>query len=155
MLTPLFFVARLAAISDAALPPQYAVDHPSCRNADFEIRLQIENVAKSAGLMVAELYPDKEDGFLSGRTRLAIARFAARAPETVFCLAAPGPGVYALSVYQDENANTEFDRSIFGLPKEPWGISNNPQVGLKGPRFTDALFVVGETGADISIRLRN
>jgi len=145
----------LAANLNSAKINAQVIDHPSCSNANFEIRLQIENVPKSAGLIVAELYPDKEDGFLSGRTRVAIARYAARAPKTSFCLEAPGPGEYALSIYQDMNANTDFDRTFLGLPKEPWGLSNNPHVSLKGPRLKDALFTVGEQGTDLDIRLRN
>lgn len=105
--------------------------------------------------MVAELYPDDKDGFLSGKTRLAIVRYAAVAPETFFCLKAPGSGKYAVSVYQDVNANTDFDRSFLGLPAEPWGLSNNPHVGLRGPKLKNALFTVDRSGADIHILLRH
>lgn len=128
--------------------------HPSCRNAEYEIRLKIEDVRKSVGLIVAELYPDDPVGFLSGGTRLAISRVAAMAPETAFCLQAPRPGRYGVSVYQDENANTEFDRSFLGLPAEPWGLSNNPRVGLKGPRIEESLFTVHAAGADVTISLK-
>jgi uncharacterized protein (DUF2141 family) len=155
MAARLLLFIGLAVIADAEQLMARSNDHPTCHGAQFEIRLQIENVAQSAGMMVAELYPDKEEGFLSGGTRVAIARVAARAPQTAFCLTAPGPGDYAVSAYQDENANTDFDRTFLGLPKEPWGISNNPHVGLSGPRLKDSLFEVDANGADLNIRLRH
>ncbi len=162
----LAFVLGLAIIQPAGSVPDQAPpsrstglshreSHPSCRNAEYEIRLTIKNVRKSVGLIVAELYPDDPVGFLSGETRLAISRFAALAPETELCLQPPGPGHYAVSVYQDENANTDFDRTFLGLPAEPWGLSNNPRVGLKGPRIEESLFTVNEAGADVTISLRH
>lgn len=132
-----------------------SIDHPSCTGGDHEIRVHVENVKISAGLLVAELYPNMEEGFLSGASRLSIVRFAGRAPLTEFCIYAPEPGEYALSVYQDENANTDFDRNFLGLPKEPWGLSNNPRVTLKGPHLKDALFDIADGGVDMRIRLRN
>jgi uncharacterized protein (DUF2141 family) len=128
-------------------------DHVSCRGRPFEIRVVIKGVKKSVGLIVAELYPNKEDGFLRGRGRIEQVRFAAKAPATKFCLAAPDAGEYAIAVYQDENANTDFDKGALGLPAEPWGLSNNPKVRFGPPPIEKTLFPVDASGATAEIKL--
>jgi uncharacterized protein (DUF2141 family) len=127
--------------------------HVSCSNRPYEIDVTVTGVTRSVGLVTAELYPDVRDVFLRGPGRIEIARYAAKAPETRFCLHAPGRGRYAVSVYHDENANTDFDRRIFGLPAEPWGLSNNPPVRLRKPDLEDSLFPVDGNGAKITIKL--
>ncbi|MEM6841302.1 MAG: DUF2141 domain-containing protein [Bacteroidota bacterium] len=37
-------------------------------------------------------------------------------------------GKYAVSIYQDLNANGELDRNFLGIPKEPVGFGNNHKV---------------------------
>lgn len=136
-----------------AIAGEKEVEHISCTSGDYEIRIIVTGLKKSAGLIVAELYPNKQEGFLSGRTRLQIVRFAAKAPNTKFCLQAPGSGRYAISVYQDVNANTDFDRGVLGIPVEPWGLSNNPRVGFGLPPIEKTLFPVDSSGADVQISL--
>ncbi|MEX0297948.1 MAG: DUF2141 domain-containing protein [Kordiimonas sp.] len=41
-------------------------------------------------------------------------------------------GEYAIAVYHDVNGNEEMDRNFIGLPKEPYGFSNNAR-GSFGP----------------------
>lgn len=50
---------------------------------------------------------------------------------------------YAVSAFLDENGNGRLDRNAFGLPKEPWGVSNNARPALRAPRFSEARFSVG------------
>lgn len=35
-------------------------------------------------------------------------------------------GVYAVSVLHDENVNGKLDKNLIGVPKEGYGVSNNP-----------------------------
>lgn len=146
--------AAMASSSIAAQTEHnFHFEHPSCGGGAFEIKTVVTGLKKSAGLIVAELYPDKQEGFLSGATRLQIVRFAAKAPVTKFCLRAPEAGAFAVSVYQDVNANTDFDKGPFGLPAEPWGLSNNPPVRLRLPRVDETVFDVDALGAQIEIKL--
>ncbi len=41
-------------------------------------------------------------------------------------------GIYAIVIFQDINKNGKLDTHLFGIPKEPFGFSNNPRL-LKGP----------------------
>lgn len=51
-------------------------------------------------------------------------------------------GYYAVSSFHDENDNKKMDTKIFGIPKEPIGISNDA-VGFMGPpKFSEAKFAL-------------
>lgn len=43
-------------------------------------------------------------------------------------------GVYAVSVFHDENGNGKLDKSLVGIPKEAYGASNNPRKRCGHPR---------------------
>ena len=138
------------AMADGA---DFEFDHVSCSDAENQIRIIVSGVEDSLGLMVADLYPNDEEKFLKGSGRILQVKFAARAPKTQFCITAPEPGNYAIAVYHDENANLEFDKGAFGLPAEPWGISNNPKVRFSAPGVDQALFEVASDGAEVAINL--
>jgi uncharacterized protein (DUF2141 family) len=48
-------------------------------------------------------------------------------------------GEYAVSIFQDENSNGELDSNFIGIPKEPYGFSNNLKK-MRPPSFEEALF---------------
>ncbi|MEM8525544.1 MAG: DUF2141 domain-containing protein [Bacteroidota bacterium] len=51
-------------------------------------------------------------------------------------------GTYAISIYHDENDNSELDLGLLKLPKEPYGFSNNPSTMFGPPSFEEASFQV-------------
>jgi uncharacterized protein (DUF2141 family) len=51
-------------------------------------------------------------------------------------------GTYAAVVLHDENENRKLDRSLFGLPKEQWGMSEDPRVHFSAPSFEQARFTL-------------
>ena len=50
------------------------------------------------------------------------------------------PGEYAVAVAHDVNRNHKLDKNFFGVPKEQWGMSNNPHATIKAPSFATARF---------------
>jgi len=62
-------------------------------------------------------------------------------------------GYYAISVYHDENNNTALDSNFFGIPKEPYGTSNNAKGSFGPPSWEDAKFSVSEQTVIQSINL--
>jgi uncharacterized protein (DUF2141 family) len=58
-----------------------------------------------------------------------------------FSLTAPGPGTYAIALVHDENANNKMDMRLF-LPREGFGFSRNPAIGMGAPKFKSASFAV-------------
>ncbi|MFN3959256.1 MAG: DUF2141 domain-containing protein [Parvularculaceae bacterium] len=156
MRTGFMLAAALAATTGAALAQEEAAhQHLSCKGEPHEILVRVVNVKKSAGLMTIELYANDPDGFLNKRGRLSRHRFAASAPATEVCIHAPEAGQFAMVAYHDENANEKFDKGAFGIPVEPYGVSQNPKIRLAPPPIEKALFEVAETGATVEIKLRD
>jgi uncharacterized protein (DUF2141 family) len=47
---------------------------------------------------------------------------------------------YAVSIGHDLNSNKRVDTNLIGLPTKQWGVSNNPRLPLRPPRFDEASF---------------
>ncbi len=133
----------------------HSFDHVSCIGGPNEVRVTVRGVDKSVGLMRADLYRNDPAGFLKRDGRVGKVSFAARAPFTQFCMRAPRDGEFAIAVYHDENANKTFDKKAFGLPDEPYGISNDPVIRFAPPKVDEALFSVSKNGASVVITLKN
>ncbi|QEE30099.1 DUF2141 domain-containing protein [Terriglobus albidus] len=63
------------------------------------------------------------------------------------------PGVYAVSVFHDENLNGQLDKNVFGIPKEGYGASNNPKRSMGPPKFAEAKFQLDQPEKVIEISL--
>jgi uncharacterized protein (DUF2141 family) len=64
------------------------------------------------------------------------------------------PGRWAVMVLQDLNGNGRVDTNFIGLPKEPYGVSNNRLPRMSPPVFEQALVDVGSQGVAVTIDLR-
>lgn len=51
-------------------------------------------------------------------------------------------GVYAISVYHDENDNDKLDLIMGVMPKEDTGTSNNPKTTMGPPKWEESIFEV-------------
>ena len=72
----------IANDKDAKNAAAFEFEHVSCTGAENEIRIIVSGVKGAHGLITADLFPNKEDGFLRGRGRLFQVKFAAKAPQT-------------------------------------------------------------------------
>ena len=63
-------------------------------------------------------------------------------------------GTYAIAVIQDLDNDGQLDKNVFGIPKEPYGFSNNPKVKWKPPQFEDAQINFGQAKQNVAITLR-
>jgi uncharacterized protein (DUF2141 family) len=62
-------------------------------------------------------------------------------------------GVYAVSVFHDENANGKLDKNFLGIPMEGYGASNNPGKKMRAPTFDEAKFSMNSPDQKIEIKL--
>ncbi len=62
-------------------------------------------------------------------------------------------GIYAVSVYHDENANGRLDSNFLGIPKEGVGASNDAKGHLGPPKFKDAMFRIDATSRSLLIHV--
>jgi uncharacterized protein (DUF2141 family) len=77
---------------------------------------------------------------------------AGRDPITV-TFEAP-PGRYALGAYHDENGNAKLDTNLLGYPIEGYALSNGIRAVLSRPRFSDAVFAVGDGETRVTLHIQ-
>lgn len=100
----------------------------------------VENINKDGGNIGVLVFNSTkgwpEDRFAALRDVVVPAQ-----PGTV-TVTVPGlpSGDYAVAIAHDVNKNHKVDKNIFGVPKEQWGMSNNPHATLKAPSFSTAKF---------------
>lgn len=51
-------------------------------------------------------------------------------------------GVYAFSFFHDLNNNKKLDTNFLGIPKEPYGFSNNKKGRFGPPKFNEVSLVI-------------
>lgn len=61
-------------------------------------------------------------------------------------------GEYAFMLYHDENTDGKLNRNILGIPKEPFGFSNNVKPTLAKPTFEECKFFLDDN-LDLRARL--
>jgi uncharacterized protein (DUF2141 family) len=127
---------------------------PTCETARASVLVRVNGVRSSQGWVVAVLYGDQPEDFLKKGKRLARLRVEARKGQVELCLPAPGPGVYAVAVYHDENGDTKLGRSWLGLPTEGYGLSNNPPPAWRWPRHSEAAFKLPGDRVVVDVDLR-
>jgi len=64
------------------------------------------------------------------------------------------PGEYAISLFQDINGNGELDKKGAGIPKEPFGFSNDARGKVGPAKYKDAKFRFSNK-LDMQIKLVN
>jgi uncharacterized protein (DUF2141 family) len=121
---------------------------------DATVRVIAMNVASDRGNVVVWVYKGEDqwlgdDFFRSQSVPVAGNRTG---DEVIVEVALPA-GEYALSVFQDVDADGKLKRNFIGIPKEPAGLSNNAVPRFGPPRYKDARFVVGSAGVEQRIRL--
>lgn len=143
-------------LTTALLALAAASAQPACTGTPSATRLlvRVENVKSSRGLIAVTLYTDVRKKFLAKRGSLYVGRVPARQGRTDVCIHVPKPGIYALAVYHDADADRSFDRTGLGLPSEGFGFSNNPPTLFGLPNFDSVRIPVPRSGSRALVRLR-
>ncbi len=116
--------------------PAAQAETTDCNAADpDQVRLQVAvtGMHSTKGLVSITIYPDDSSHFLDGAYKLARQEVPVTQPTTTACFVVARPGYYAVALFHDENSNGHFDTTLFGLPAEGYGFSNNPTLYLGPP----------------------
>lgn len=113
------------------------------------IKITINNVHSSKGTLQVGLY-NSAASFL-GKTYRGISIKAKKGKVQVIFKNIP-KGEYAVSLYHDVDNNKELN-TIFGIPTEPYGTSNNAKGNFGPPKWEDAKFMVTQKETLQSITL--
>lgn len=123
----------------------------ACVAGALQIRVMIHNIS-DVGILKLELFG--ENNFLKKEGKLRRIRVPAENGPQVVCINLPQPGEYAVVGYHDQDGNRRLKKAWNFKPKEPYGLSNNPEIkSLRLPKFSETGFEVPMQGADIDIQL--
>jgi len=130
---------------------------PSIVHADDpavgRIEVLIDNVRSADGVVGVALFnakkgfPDKNALAFQGRSIPANSRCEVVFENVPY-------GVYAVSVLHDENGNGKMDKGLFGIPKEGFGTSNNPETKMGPPSFSDSRFDLASKELTLNIGMK-
>ena len=122
-----------------------------CVPGSLQIRITLANMYPE-GIVKFDLYGADPDAFLERSGKLRRVRVEAKRSGQKVCIDVPEPGTYAVTSYHDLDADRDLDKKWNFKPKEPYGMSNNLEIKqLRLPKFEEAAFEVGMSGADIDL----
>lgn len=147
-------MSSLAAAQDVAEGDNTEDVLSSCKTHPYSIYLSVHKVRKTKGLITVDLHDDNPDGWINSTGRVGRVRADALEGTTQICVPVDGPGTYAIAVYHDKDANLEFNKNFLGIPSEPFGISNDPKIGLSAPAHEKAAFLVAGPAQAVTVTLR-
>ncbi len=102
------------------------------------LRLKFES-NKASGKVYVAIY-DKKGEFLSDKKFKSLSLDLGQGEDEVSVMLPVGN--YAFSAYQDVNGNGIFDKNWMGIPKEPYGFSNNARGKFGPPDFAESSFLI-------------
>jgi len=118
------------------------------QNATLEIR--VTNIKKLKGNLMVAVF-DAESKFLKDYS--VAKRKKVSAKEHILVFEDLPQGTYAVSIFHDENSNNKLDSNFLGIPKEPYGFSNNPSTLFGPPSYENAAFKIDEAIKTITVEL--
>ena len=122
-----------------------------CRADRTQIRVVVTGVSRQ-GILKLELFGEKD--FLKKSGKLRKVRIPAEESPMLVCMDVPAPGDYAVVGYHDQDGDRRLDKKWNFKPKEPYGLSNNPNIeSLRLPKWEETRFPVPVEGRDIAINL--
>ena len=123
----------------------------SPQESENAIRAHIEGMHSDRGQVVCALFATADD--FPKRIDRAFARVAAQIMSGRATCEFPRvpAGVYAVSVFHDENLNGKLDTNWLGIPREGVGASNNPKPRMGPPKFAATEFQHSGTPMDVEI----
>jgi uncharacterized protein (DUF2141 family) len=100
----------------------------------INLRIEIETTKYNKGQIAIALFDDAEQ-FLN--TPLISKAEKVKDNKVVFLFNSLPTGTYSFSYFHDLNLNDELDTNFMGIPKEPYGFSNNKQGRFGPPDFEE------------------
>ena len=117
----------------------------------FDLKVEITGMDTDKGKVFLDLY-NSEDTFLKKSEDTKDANAIVKDKRAIAIFKGLKKGEYAISLFHDENDNNKMDTKIFGIPKEPYGFSNDAKGFMGPPKFKDAKFIV-DTNKTITIKV--
>ena len=117
----------------------------------YKLTVNVSGMETNEGKLFIALYTS-EDNFLKNSDKTRGTRVIVKNKKAVAYFKYLKKAEYAISLFHDTNNNNKMDTKIFGIPKEPYGFSNNAKGFMGPPKFEDAKFSVN-SNKTISIEI--
>ncbi len=111
-----------------------------------DLTVVVTGAPANSGQIGCALYPGA-DGFPLDNSNASQSWHPVAAGGATCSFTGLSAGTYAVAASHDANGNRKADTNAVGLPTEAWGVSNNARPRLRAPRFDEAAFSIGATGA--------
>ena len=134
----------------------------NCANSKPELQfgtveVRIDNLESDDGKVLSQLYYDKYNQKSDFPTKSDEAyrktSSVIKNHQVVLKYENVPYGYYAISVHHDINNNEKMDKTILGMPDEPFGLSNNPRILFSCPDFDEAKFELNQKNLVILIKM--
>lgn len=119
-------------------------------NAQNTIEVEVVNFDSNKGTAFIALY-NTEGSFLEIEYKGG--KVAIKDRKAVLTFKNIPDGIYAISVFHDEDGNGEITTNFLGIPKESYGASNNAKGTFGPPKWENAKFEVGN-GEVLNMKIR-
>ncbi|MEM6709144.1 MAG: DUF2141 domain-containing protein [Pseudomonadota bacterium] len=134
--------ALLAGVGAIATPCAQAEDAAEAT----PLSIEVVNVTEPSGQLYVQVLPD-EESFKNGGPAAAQLVVPVSSAPLRFELPPLPAGDYAVRLMQDLDGDGQLKTNMVGMPKEPWGVSNDAKGRFGPPSWKDARFEHPAAGA--------
>ena len=103
---------------------------------NFDLKDTVTNVKKQKGAVEIAIFNDEKSFIVKGKEYKVNSKVVTN-DTLVFIFTDIPKNDYAISIYHDVNADKECNLNFIGIPKEPYGFSNNFKPKFSKPTFKD------------------
>jgi len=111
------------------------------QNAD--LTLKVRNIEEVKGQMCIAIYGSEED-YKDSENQVWSDCIPVSSSLFEFIIEGLPKGMYMISIFHDVDSNEELNSNWIGMPKEPFGFSNDAKGKMGPPKFEDASFEIKE-----------
>lgn len=120
-------------------------------NENPQLAIEIQNIEVVEGYIRIGVF-NSEDKFLKKNSTFKNYIIAVESNTETIVIDDLPKGEYAFILYHDINSDGKMNRKFIGIPKEPFGFSNNVRPKLAKPTFEECKFVL-EDNLELKIKL--
>ena len=120
-------------------------------NENPQLAIEIQNIEVVEGYIRIGVF-NSEEKFLKRNSTFKNYIIAVESNTETIVIDDLPKGEYEFILYHDKNSDGKMNRKLIGIPKEPFGFSNNVRPKLAKPTFEECKFVL-EDNLELKIKL--
>lgn len=104
-----------------------------------QINVEIQNIDKNSGQIFIALY-NSDDTYMDQDKAFKTAIVKVENNKVSYSFENIPEGEYAIALFQDLNNDEKLNTNFVGIPKEPYGFSNNARGVFSNPSYDETKF---------------